>query len=267
MAIYLSKDWPLARVLGILRITVNEIAPDKLQDLDLIDMLHLVICDISELLGESVYKDYGKRIKIWFQPTQPTAEQINDIWINTGASNKQYYWDGTSWIANINALTLSANIIDLSNHRVSSITKLVDDVLAATVNGLCIEVDQKEFDALVNIPQKQSNVYYTRFGERLYIYDGANITTRVSPYSMHLFYNIVPLKITNMLDTVDIRDKYMKLVVDKAKVMIYENLLEIPPESLTNTINNSVELIRQSNLAELSIVKNRVKVTKNEGGN
>ncbi len=266
MSTYLSKDWTLARILGVLRITSNEIASDKLQDPELIDILHLAICDISELLGSSAYKDYGKRIKIFFQIAQPTAEQVNDIWIDTDASNKQYYWNGSSWVANVNAATLPANIIDLSNHRIGTIIKLVDDVLAATTNGLCIEVDQKEFDGIYNIPQKQSNVYFTRFGERIYFYDGSALTARSAPYSMHLYYNRVPLYITATGDTVDIRDKYMKLVVDKAKIMIFENLHETAPESLTNTVNNSVNLIRQANLAEFDIVKNKVKLEKKVEG-
>lgn len=261
MATNLSKDWTLEQVLGILRVIANEISPDKLQDPDLIDFLHLAICDVAELLGRSAYPDYGKRIKIFFQDAQPTAEQVNDIWIETDASNKHYYWDGSSWTANANAATAADKIIDISMQKIHSIVKLVDDTLAATVNGLCIEKNQKEFHGLPSLPQKQDNVFWVQVGERIYFYDGTNLTARSAPYSMHLFYNRIPEKVTVTTDTIDIRDKYAKLVIDKTKLLIYENLGETAPESLTGSVNASVENIRQSNLAELGLIKGKTNLS------
>ncbi len=203
-AINLSKDWTLSRILGMLRILVNEIAPDKIQDLELIDLIHLAVCDVAELLSAASFPDYGVNVVV----------------------------------------TQSSNVIDISSLRIDSITKLFD-----ATNKLCIEVDPSEYENLITIIQKQSNIFWTQIGENIYLYKPTALVYGV----LTLFYNRIPVKVTDTTDTLDMKDQFMKLVLDKTKIMIYETLKQTPPEALTNAVNNSIAQIRQSNLEEYQI--------------
>ena len=82
----LSKDWTLKEVRGILRGLANELAPEKVQDLDVDDFLHLAVCDVAEMLNEATIPDYGEK---------QTVTQTSDV-------------------------------IDLSSYRIDTVIKLVD---------------------------------------------------------------------------------------------------------------------------------------------
>jgi hypothetical protein len=56
----LSKDWLLKDALGILRVLSNQIAPDRIQDLFLIDSLHMAVSEVSTLLSGAKNFDYGQ---------------------------------------------------------------------------------------------------------------------------------------------------------------------------------------------------------------
>jgi hypothetical protein len=203
----LSKDWQLANVRGLLRIFANEVAPDKIQDLTLDDILHLAICDTIEALGEAAYSDYG---------TKQTVTQTSDV-------------------------------IDISSYGYDTITKLVD-----ATNGLVVEVNPTEFEGLAGIPQKQSNVFWTKIGQSLYLYKGSS----VSAYgTLNLFYNRRPIKATGDSDYIDISDKFADLAIQKAKARVYEVTNQVPPESLTSSINQQIQNVRKANMDEMNLVK------------
>jgi hypothetical protein len=39
------------------------------------------------------------KVKTFYQASAPTASEIGDIWFDTDAGFKQYYWNGTSWLS------------------------------------------------------------------------------------------------------------------------------------------------------------------------
>lgn len=204
-AVNLSKDWTLGRAVGILRVLINQITPSKIQDLEIIDLIHLGICDIAEMLSISSFPDYGVRT---------TVTQTN-------------------------------NVIDISTLKIDSITKLTD-----TLNGLCIEITPSDYENLITISQKQGKIYWYQFGENIYLYK----PTALSYGTLTLFYNRSPVKVVDSSDTLDIKDKYIKLVIDRVKVMLYETLKQVPPEALTNAVDNSITQIRQANIEGMQTV-------------
>jgi hypothetical protein len=139
-------------------------------------------------------------------------------------------------------VTQSNNVISLASYNVASITKLVD-----ATNGLCIEVSLKEIEKFM-YPQDANTIYYAIGGENIYLAKGIATLTYGT---LTLYYNREPLKVTAKTDTMDVRDRYIKLVIDTAKLTVYELLGKTAPQDVTN----SVQAIRDSILAEKKLVK------------
>jgi hypothetical protein len=124
-----KSTWTLKRARGLLRIFANEVAPDKIQDLTLEDIIHLAIGDTVEALGEAVYNEYG---------TKTTVTQANDV-------------------------------IDLSAIKYDSITKLVDETngLCIEENNIAFEgvsgIDQKKKNIFWT--KIGSNIYLSKGSE------------------------------------------------------------------------------------------------------
>lgn len=221
----LSKDWTLQNARGILRILANQIAGDEVQDLGIDDFIHLAISDLAELLGEAGYPDYGE--------VQTFTAIDNGIGTTNG----------------IDSIILSSLNSELeSSLKIDQITKVV-----GVTNGLFIEISAKEFDGLSSIPQKTSNVFWFKFGDLILMYPGSDLNLDSTIY---VYYNRTPTKATADSDYLDVKDKFVKLALDKAKIMIYEQLNMASPESLTNQINANIQQIRQTNIQESQIVKN-----------
>jgi hypothetical protein len=202
----LSKDWTLQRARGILRVLIGEISEQEIQDLFLDDVIHLAVCDLAELLGESQYNDYGT----------------------------------------LQIVTQTSDVIDVSTYRIDTITKLVD-----ATNGYCVEKNPRELEGLAGLLQTQGNIYWSKFGTNIYLYKPTALTYG----TLTLYYNRVPTKATADGDFLDIRDKYAKLAIDKAKILLYEMVGKAAPETLTGSVNNAVQQIRQANREELEVVK------------
>lgn len=203
MATNLSKQWTLKSLIGILRTFVNEITPKKIQNLQLIDIIHLAIVDVVQQLGMVASKDYVV--------TPVTVTQTSDV-------------------------------IDISSYVVDQIIKLTD-----SGTGLIIPKDADEIES-IDDPQLQGEIYWTRLGEKIYLKKGSD----VSAYgTLKLYYSRAPLKVTELTDTLDIKDTFIPLVVDKAKIKVYEMLNMTPPEQLQNQVNAAIANVKASTAQEM----------------
>ena len=134
-------------------------------------------------------------------------------------------------------ITPSGDICDVSALNIQNCVKIVD-----ATNGLCLYKDEKELPALVSSPQKKANVYWTRRGTNIHLYKGD-----LSAYgTLTLYYTRYPVKATADADYLDIKDTYLPMVLDKAKLHLYEQLRIKPPVSLENTVNNNIARIRKA---------------------
>lgn len=206
----LSKVWTLAKIKSILRVLVNEIAPDKIQDLSLVDYINLATQDLAEMLNGATAPDYGE------------TKSQTALGVSLGAS---YTIDTSAF-----------------TKPVDRITKIVE-----ASNGLVLHAGDYEFEGLKNIPQKQNNVWYNMFGETIYVYYGSGAS---DPDALVIYYYRQPTLVSSDADFVDVRDKYVPLLIAKAKNLIYEHLKMTPPDSLSQLISQKTAEIRQLNQAE-----------------
>lgn len=236
---YLSKGWTVERVLGYLRNLVNELAPDKIKTLPLIDYLNLSQMEIAQLLNSASQPDYGKLLTI--KNGAAFADEVELV------------VDGS--VVSLATADLSADVAG-NKIRIESISK-IKYVPGSGDPKLAIEMNPIEFEGLFNnLPQDKEEVYWTLLGETLYIRNRiTGITLEAQWGSLVVSYNRYPIKLSaassdRLGDTLDIRDGYVRLVIDKAKLQVYEELEKIPPESLTGNINNMIEQIKQATNAE-----------------
>ena len=137
--------------------------------------------------------------------------------------------------------------IDLSTYRIESITKLSD-----ATNGEVIKKDVHEIENVLNIPQGASNVYYNIYGNTMYLRSGSAVSALGA---LTLSYIRTPTKATADTDYIVLRDKYMDLLVAQAKIMVYEQSSENPPEALLQAVQNNIATIRKNNISELQAIK------------
>lgn len=218
----LSKVWTLAKITSVLRVLINEIAPDKVQSLSIVDYVNLATQDLAEMLNGASQPDYGVAEKL-AAATEPTAITTLDVYYKAGE---------TKYVVDLASL---ANSVD-------KVIKLFD-----SANGLILPAGDYEFDNIINIPQKQKNVWYIQFGEKIFLLYGTG-ATQIG--TVTLFYYRQPTMVSADGDYVDMKDKYVPLLVAKAKNLIYEQLRMAPPESLTNMIEQKSAEIRKLNLEE-----------------
>lgn len=209
MAGTLGINWPKANVVGILRILLEEIAPDKVDTFAIDDYLYLSVCEVAEAIGVAGIPDY---------------------------------------LTIVEDLTQSSNVIDVSEQNIDVIDTL-EDVDA----GYCYEATNKQIKNILTIPQKSEYIHWTLIGTDIHLVKGADATLGAT---FILTYNRIPAKSVDD-DTsptpvvfLDIRDKYIPLVIATTKLSIYEQLKLSPPNDLKAQIMAQVEKFKLSQMQE-----------------
>jgi hypothetical protein len=245
---YISKQWTVDRFIGLLRTLVNQLAPDKVQTLPLIDYLNLASLEFSQALDEKTKKeDYGKSFSILNSATGGNVELVAD---SPGTLLTAY--------ANINASA------DATKLRIDTITGISYTPTAGTPQS-AIKVSPLEFENLLAIPQRDEEIYYYQFGEVLYFLNRiGTITLEADWGTINVFYNRYPVKLSaasadRLGDTLDVRDAFVETVLAMAKVYVYEELEQMPPESLLGTITNAIAGLKDSLNVESSFVNDYAK--------
>lgn len=248
--VYTSKQWTVERAIGFLRILLNQIAPDKVQTLPLIDYINLATQDIVALLDPITKKeDYG------------TNFLVKDGAV--GAGQIELLVDNTPF------LTASADVsADASGTklRIDQITSVAYARLGAlTTFYPAIFSSPVEFENLLDITQKNKEVYWYLFGEKLYFLNRYESIALVTDWGhLKVYYNRFPVKLSvdnadRLGDTLDVRDAFVDLTLAKAKTYIYEELERIPPESLTSVIEAGINSIKESLNVENQFLNERAK--------
>lgn len=207
----LSKQYTFSQVETILRVLVDEIAPDKVQTLTIRDYINLSVNDVAEMLNGSSAPDYGTVV--------------------TGS--------------------VSNNQLAITGIDYDKVIKVVD-----ATNGLVPSKPDFAFENLSNITSYQNSVFHFQFGENLFFFKGTNIP---SYGTISVYYYRQPTPVVTGSDYLDIRDKYIPLVLAKAKNYIYEQVGKQAPEALTALIENKTNEIRQLNMQENAIIRDRQK--------
>lgn len=294
----LSKYWTIKKIKDYLRVLINELAPDKIQELALDEIIFLNLSDLVEMLNGASAPDYGVVANVnpingrmvatnqWKTANSYdystgivtktshglTQNDIGKLILTQGtdrsaASDYYFYSDIVEIIDNNNFRINPApdfssiqyiifgkytgTYVDLTqlSYAVDKIIKLVD-----SINGLCIPVGDFEFQGLANNTLKQNNVFYNHYGDKLLIYKGSNVATLGS---LSLYYYRQPIRWSSDNDYIDLKDKYMNLLIAKCKNSIYEFLKIAPPEALSNYIEQKTQAIRQITLEESQLLQAR----------
>ena len=233
--VYLSKQTSVAQALGLLRLRLNEVAADKVQNLPLIDYINLAMQDVALLLSQAKIPDYGQSVTVLVG-----ADAAGEITLTPTPAELSYA------TADLSADFTTASL------RIARITRLTYMVKSTTIEIPMIEVSPIEFDNLEAIPQKNKELFWFFFGEKLYVRNLKDTLALDSDWgTITVYYDRFPIKLSvadsyRLGDTLDVKDSFIDLVINKAKLMVYEELDMIPPEALTVNINNQIGQIKNS---------------------
>ncbi|MHB8842354.1 MAG: phage adaptor protein [Candidatus Aquicultor sp.] len=235
--VYSSKQWTVGRAIGFLRILLNQLAPDKIQTLPLVDYINIATQDVAALLDEVTKKeDYGANFII-----KDGA---------TGVGQVELVVDPTPFLTASADISVDAGAAKLRIDRITSISYTPKAALSSPQNA--IFVSPLEFENLLDVNQKNKEVFYYLFGEKLFILNRyETIAFETDWGSLKVYYNRFPVKLTvdnddRLGDTLDIRDSFVDLTLAKAKMYIYEELAKTPPESLASVIEAGIKNIKDS---------------------
>jgi len=251
--VYTSKQWTVERAIGFLRILVNQIAPNKLQTLPLIDYVNVATQDLVAMLDEQTKKeDYGKSLTI-----KDSA---------SGADQVELLVDGSPFLTASADISVDASAAKL---RIDQITSLSYTPKAGgSFPQPAIFTSPLEFDNLLAVPQKNSEMYWFQFGEKLYFLNRYETVVLVTDWgTFKVYYNRFPVKLAvdtadHLGDTLDVRDAFVDQMLAMAKMNIYEELRMTPPESLTNSIQAGIQSIKDSLMVETQILNEKSKKDK-----
>jgi hypothetical protein len=235
---YLSKNWTVERAIGYARGIVNQIAPDKLKRLQLIDYLNMAQCKLAIMLNGAKRPDYGKTLTI--KNTAAIADEVELV--VDGA-------DVTLATADLSADVLTTKL------RIDTISK-IRYVPATGSTKLAIEMNPIEFEGLKdNLPNNKEEVYWCLLGETLYIRNRiTGIALEADWGSLLVFYNRYPVKLSvasadRLGDTLDLKDGYVRMLLDIMEIYIRAELDMKPSETNTQNLNALMNQMRESSIA------------------
>lgn len=303
MSLQLSKTWTLKALEDVIRNLVNEIAPDKVQSLSFVDYLNLATSDVAEMLSSASQPDYGvtdvqdvvgrsltsqisvsesnKETKSLAVGSVSELEVGNTVFITTTDDSGSVTSVLITKITAIDVPGVQITVADLwieytgdvfvwkvpdfsntlidMNELAYSVDKVIKVV--SSTNGLVIPVKDYEFENVLNLSQYKNSIVMNQFGNILYFKKGASVSTYGQ---MTVCYYRQPIPMSADGDYIDIRDKYVSLVLAKAKNYIYEQVGVQAPEALTNQIDARTQAIRALNLEENATIKGRQTTAKGQ---
>jgi len=139
----------------------------------------------------------------------------------------------------------SLTYFDISAYNLDRIRGLND-----ASNGVLIpEPDYDKFYNLSELSDHQSNIFWNQHGQSLRLYVPSGMSLGV--ITMDYFRSIIP--VVNSTDKLDVRDKYVDLVLDKMMNYIYQHLEKYG--LLKPGVDQKTLAIRQQNLLEKEMAK------------
>lgn len=232
---YLSKQTTVNRALGILRGRLDEISIDRVQSLPLMDYINIAQQEVALLLSQAKLPDYGQSLVV-----KNSASGAGEVELAALSGNLTYA-----------TADLSADYAT-NKLRISRINRVTFCLKGTTIELPTVEVRPAEFDNIHYLNQKNKEVYWYFFGETLYIRNRKETIAAESDWGfLTVYYDRFPVKLTadsddRLGDTLDVKDGFVDLVINKAKLANYEELQLTPPEALSNDINNAITGIKNS---------------------
>lgn len=293
----LSKIYTLTKLRSLIRDLANQVATAELQNDTILEIINKNTLDIAEQLNGASAPDYGttgvitdatssyaatvvqggaynattgvitksahgltsadigKRIVLWDDGDPITKIVITEITAITDSANfVTRIISGASSIASpecdyaVFSVHSTANI-DISSLKVDKIIKIKD-----SVSGLVSEKKDLAFENLSGISTYSNSVFYNHFGETLFLFKGSNVT---SWGTLTLYYYRYPTLLAAEGDYVDMRDKYVPLLIEKSVSDVYIRGNLVPPKEISSGVENKTQLIRQMNEAKVIAIQQK----------
>jgi hypothetical protein len=145
------------------------------------------------------------------------------------------------------ALTLVSKVADISTYRIDKVIA----IRSSTAGVECLERGTKHFERDRNRSQLTSgtnSVVWSRFGKNIEFEYGSALTIG----TLTMIFKALPTKKTLAAptETIDIPDKFVPLVLEKAEAKLYELVNQAPPATLEQSIVSRTDYIRKMNQAE-----------------
>lgn len=293
----LSKTYTLTKLRSLIRELADQITPSKIQNSTILEIINKNTLDIAEQLNGASAPDYGTTAVVSdgassflstvvqgasYNATTGVVTDTGHGLTSTDIGKRFVIWDDGDPITNIVVTEItgitdvdnfttriisgaqnilspagdyavfsahSAANIDLSSLRVDKIIKLVD-----STHGLVVEAKDLAFENLSGIDMYDSSVFYNWFGETLFLFKGADVSAWGT---LSLYYYRLPVLLSADGDYVDLRDKYVPLLIDKCKLEVYERGELAPPKELQQSVENKVQAIRELNEAKTAKIMQR----------
>ncbi len=266
----LSKSYTFKDIRGIIQLWVKKELGDELEPEFIKTLTNLSVLEVVESLSPVIMPDYGKTADITpssnNQGTYPGTSAIIDVdeIDSTGhglaVGDRLVYYTASKiavgyveTVPDSDTFTVSEAIGDPTNPETVHYVKLsgseldtadissynIDEIVRinCSVNGDVLKLKENDFTIYKNLALKQSGVYYYRHGNTLYFYRGSSASNWGT---VTMFYYGYPTAVSSDSDYIDLRDKYIPLLINVLKAKIYEHLQQIPPESLTNAISAKI---------------------------
>ena len=286
----LSKRYTLAILRSLVRDLADEVAPNKIQDDAIREIINKNVLGIAEQLNGASAPDYGttqvisdaassyavslistgagyayatrtittvalhaltsadigKRIVFFDQTTDP-AGKVAIAQIESITSTYAFVVTAANGVADITSpncdyAVFSAHStanVDLSALRIDKVIKVVD-----ATNGLVSERKDLAFENLSNISHLTNSVFYNLFGETLFLAKGSDVSAWGT---LTLYYYRIPVLVSADSDYIDLKDKYMDLLIDKCYLDVYAKGKSAPPQSVMDNVRSATAQIRGTN--------------------
>lgn len=294
----LSKHYTLTKLRSLVRDLADEVAPNKIQDDTIKEIINKNTLDIAEQLNGASAPDYGTTVTISDAASSYSATVIQSAgytfstrtiaktshgYTAADIGKRIVFWDASAdpiakiAIAEIESITDENNFVVTSSNNSTNITApscdfvvfsahsasncsltglKIDKIIKVVdaVNGLVAEKKDLAFENLANIDMYDNSVFYNLFGETIYLFKGSSVSAWGE---LTLYYYRLPTLLSADGDYVDLRDKYVPLLIDKCYLDVYARGKEAPPQNLIGRVEAATANIRNTNLQKEATLKDR----------
>ena len=279
----LSRDWTLARALGLVRDNINAISLDTAQQPFLVDYLHANLCEVAKLLDVGVYQDYLVRQVVtpalgspfYADFTSPLQSTSYNNSINTAiraehgltVGQQLIYWCQGMGITTGHVIAVTNNTFTVNNPIAPSDAIAVypfNYVLMPSALEDSIDISSYRYDSIVKLTD--SNIWscvrkdFKSIDNFLdspqtssnvyYFVSGDTILLKKGSSATYgnltLSYTRIPIKATADTDYLDIRDEFVNLVINKTAIKVFEKMGQQAPESLATAVSSKLASFVQS---------------------
>jgi len=270
----LSKLYTLQKFRSLILVWFRNEFGDKLEPNFLDDLINLGVLKVFELLGGAILPDYGKKQALTMvlgsagslsgSPTSGTITtktvtstahglSVGDNLLLYTTSDNVLAYDTVASVTDANTFVLTSysdgvggdtikyfkvvpagdDSADISSYNIDKISRI-----DCSNNGNIFKVRDEEYQIFKDLALKQNGTFWYQHGETLYFYKGS-AAQAWGTVTMHYYgYPAVPSADINYID---LRDKYIPLLIDVVKAKVYEHLKIEAPEALAGAISAEVQ--------------------------